>query len=249
MTVYLYSYMLELNELLNDRTIWRARDLTRKATINSNDGASTGFPELDNALPNRGWPEGALIEILSDKHGIGELRLLAPSLSHIEQTKALWTVWINPPYLPYAPALESIGLDVERTLLVHPRNHKEALWAIEESLSSGGCGALLVWLHEQRIDEKQLRRIQWRSKQAQVRSFLFRPITAQNKASPAVMRLKLDSAQDSADHSLNLSILKRPGGWRVDGITLNLGSDPAKSTFEQLTRKLTTWRQSMQQEG
>ena len=240
--------MTELNELLNDRAVWRARDLTRKATINANDGSSTGFPELDNALQNRGWPEGALIEILSNKYGIGELRLLAPSLLHLEQTKALWTVWINPPYLPYAPALEAIGLDVERTLLVHPQNHKEALWAIEESLNSGSCGALLAWLHEQSVDEKQLRRIQWRSKQAQVWTFLFRPITAQNKASPAVLRLKLDSTQDSADHSLNLSILKRPGGWRVDGITLNLDWDPASSTFERLKRKLTTWRKSMQRE-
>ena len=238
-----------LNDLLNNHMVWRARDLTVQATIDSSNDSTTGFPELDAMLLERGWPNGALIEILGDKYGIGELRLLAPSLIRLEHTNALWTVWINPPYLPYAPALEAIGINIERTLLVHPRNHKEALWAIEESLNSGSCGALIAWLHEQSVDEKQLRRIQWRSKQARVWSFLFRPTTAARKASPAVLRLKIDCDRTAPNHSLRLSILKRPGGWSMDGITLDLDWNPITNTHKRLKQRLANWRKLMTSEN
>lgn len=33
---------------------------------------STGYPALNEALPNRGWPRSALIELLLQQQGIGE---------------------------------------------------------------------------------------------------------------------------------------------------------------------------------
>ena len=40
----------------------------------------TGFATLDAELPGGGWPAGALIELLADRPGIGELSLLLPLL-------------------------------------------------------------------------------------------------------------------------------------------------------------------------
>lgn len=40
----------------------------------------TGFAALDAELPGGGWPAGALIELLADRPGVGELSLLLPLL-------------------------------------------------------------------------------------------------------------------------------------------------------------------------
>ncbi|MBX3682927.1 MAG: SOS cell division inhibitor SulA, partial [Thauera sp.] len=40
----------------------------------------TGFSALDAELPGGGWPAGALIELLADRPGVGELSLLLPLL-------------------------------------------------------------------------------------------------------------------------------------------------------------------------
>ena len=38
----------------------------------------SGFAALDAALPGRGWPQGALTEMLLAREGIGEIRLTLP---------------------------------------------------------------------------------------------------------------------------------------------------------------------------
>ena len=48
------------------------------------DGLSTGFPALDEVLPDAGWPMGALTEILVPRAGAGELRLVLPALARYE---------------------------------------------------------------------------------------------------------------------------------------------------------------------
>jgi len=55
---------------------------------------------LDAALPSGGWPESALTEFLLPADGIGELRLLLPTLARLTQA-ARDIVLIAPPYLPY----------------------------------------------------------------------------------------------------------------------------------------------------
>ena len=59
-----------LATLLSHPAIWRGDDCAPEpATLPS------GFAALDAALPGRGWPQGALTEVLLEREGIGELRL------------------------------------------------------------------------------------------------------------------------------------------------------------------------------
>jgi len=48
--------MQSLEAVLNHPAIWRGNDCARVAIP----GISTGFPELDAALPGGGWPAAAL---------------------------------------------------------------------------------------------------------------------------------------------------------------------------------------------
>ncbi|MEW8499255.1 MAG: hypothetical protein AB2699_12140, partial [Candidatus Thiodiazotropha taylori] len=62
----------------------------------------TGHDALDAILPEAGWLQGALIEVISPQWGIGEIELFLPAMAAATQAdKQL--VWIAPPYIPYPP--------------------------------------------------------------------------------------------------------------------------------------------------
>ena len=226
--------------VLNDSRLWRARDL-RDHVDEDNRTLSTGFPQLDRLLVDGGWPPAALIEVLCSQYGVGELRLLATALTRPVQNSS-WTVLINPPCVPYAPAFQSLGIDVHDLVVVRPKNHQEALWAFEEAVDSGTCRVVLGWLHESELKDKQLRRIQSKSKSNGVLSVLFRPTLSERLPSPAELRLKIES--QTLDRKLCISIIKRRGGWRVDDIELPLPWGPSISESMRTSQLFRQWEQS-----
>ena len=101
--------------LKTEPSLWRGRD-------RYNDLASipTGFAGLDAALPSRGWHIGGVTELLLDQEGIGELSLLLPALRHVT-ADGQWAAFVNPPYIPYAPALSNAGVRPDRLLIIEVR--------------------------------------------------------------------------------------------------------------------------------
>jgi len=59
-----------LATVLANPAIWRGGDCAPEPAA-----VSSGFPALDAVLPGRGWPGGALTEIVLEREGIGEIRL------------------------------------------------------------------------------------------------------------------------------------------------------------------------------
>lgn len=163
----------------------------------------TGFAELDAELPGGGWPTGALIELLADQPGVGELSLLLPLLRRTPQER--WMAWIAPPFLPYAPALAATGVPLGRLLLIEPQQPDQILWATRQAVSSGSCAAVLAW--PRRIDAPALRRLQLAAEDSATPLFLFRPRAAAMQASPAALRIALAAEGDR----LRVEILKRRG--------------------------------------
>src|SRR5687767_2886478 len=87
--------------------VWRAQSLAPETSLKS-----TGFSALDAALGG-GWPQPAMIEMLTDVYGIGELQVILPLLrtSVGPPTSAPPVIaWINPPYEPNAVALAQHAL-------------------------------------------------------------------------------------------------------------------------------------------
>ncbi len=183
-----------LQEVLHRPDIWRG---FRNDSIGNR---RTGHALLDRHLPGRGWPAAGLIELLCTRPGIGELQLLLPTLVNTVQC------WIAPPYPPYAPALAQSGLDLNRLLIIHPETPKDQLWALEQVLHAGSEEVVLGWCAQASMTD--LRRLQLAAETHQTRLFLFRPPAVLNQASPARLRLFLDTADDG----LYLRILKTRGG-------------------------------------
>jgi len=175
-----------LAELLQNPALWRGDALA--STLRP--GVPTGFAELDAELPGGGWPLGALIEILPAASGIGELRLLAPAMARLS-AQGRYLAWIAPPYQPYAPALAAAGIDLTRMLIVRITGTQDALWATELALRARACGAVLAWPTQVRFSE--LRRLQLAAQGGQALAWLIRSPEAALDASPAPLRLRLET--------------------------------------------------------
>src|SRR5574337_1508598 len=110
--------------LLAHPDLWRAGRIEPRTQ-----GIGTGYPALDALLIDRGWPKAGLVELLSDRTGIGELRLLGPALAALTADEQRWIAWIDPPYIPYAPALAEIGSDGGKQRGVRWSSSNDAWWA------------------------------------------------------------------------------------------------------------------------
>ena len=225
----------DVSNLLQHPDLWRAGQLGRTP-----DTLTTGFPQLDAHLPGNGWPRAGLGEFLLSTVGVGELRLLAPLLAHVSHTEARWIAWVNPPFVPYAPALSALGIDIGKILLIHPKDHKDALWALERASKSGTCSVALGWLDEQKLNVKDTRRLQLAARRGRTFTCLFRPEQAAAQNSMAELRLQVAAPlRDQEPGELNVSINKRRGGWPVTGLHLSV-SDARKPA--QIREQLSLWR-------
>lgn len=174
--------VLALDELLSARTVWRGQPVAPPPSAQP-----TGHATLDDALPLGGWPEHALTEVLLPADGVGELDLFVPTLSRLTQAAQI-VVMVAPPYIPYAPALQSRGLDL-RYLHIVDAEPKKALWAFEQCLRSGACAAVLGW--PQKADHHALRRLQVAADTGQALGFVLRDARHAEQASPAALRLEI----------------------------------------------------------
>lgn len=170
----------------------------------SREGLPTGVRELDASLPQGGWPLGALTEILCDRAGIGELRLVLPALADLSR-RGRWLVWVNPPYIPYAPALAARGVDLSRMVAARAQVPGDALWAAEQALRGASCGAALLW--SATTDGRRLRRLQLAAEHGGSWGVLFRGLGAADQPSPSALRLRLTPAS----RGLGVEILKCRG--------------------------------------
>jgi hypothetical protein len=190
-----------LESVLQHPGIWRGNQRAQTAE----DALPTGFATLDELLPGGGWPRGALTEVLLSRQGIGELRLLMPTLARLSEADG-WLAWVAPPYVPYAAALAAVGVRLERLVVAKPQSEADAWWTAEQALRSGACGALLAWLRS--ADERRMRRLQLAAETGHTWGVLFRHARAAQDRSPAALRLLLEPSADG----LAVTILKRRGG-------------------------------------
>jgi hypothetical protein len=225
-----------LATLLSHPSVWRADAVARPSTRQP---LSTGYPPLDRKLAEKGWPRAGLVELQCPEPGVGELRLLVPALDTLDRESDRLTVWVDPPFIPYAPALTCLGFDLGRMLLIRTdrteAGHRNALWSAELALKSGACHALLAWLDESRLEPKHVRRLKLAARQSGALGVLFRP-----PGQTATMAdLKISLASDRRAERLELTVLKQRGGWPTGGVTLTLAD---RHCSESLAQMFARWR-------
>lgn len=189
--------VVSLDRLIDARRLWRGQTRVTSPTTQP-----TGHASLDAALPGGGWPESALSEILFDTTGIGELRLLWPTLARLT-TAGERVVLVAPPHVPYPHAWLNAGIDL-RQLTIISASSRDALWSVEQCLRSGSCGAVLCW--PQQPDDRALRRLQVAAETGHTLAFAYRPLREAANPSPAALRLAVES------QPAQLRVLKCRGG-------------------------------------
>jgi protein ImuA len=179
-------------------SLWRASQLAKSHTK----CIDSGHPSLSRQLPGGGWPTGALTELMQQQPGIGELRMLSPALSKVASRRI---IMLEPPQMPQALGMPALGIRPEHLIWIRSTRTADTLWAAEQVLRSGSCGALLMWQNQVRAET--LRRLNLAAQYGETLCFIFRPLAAAQDPSAAPLRLSLRPAEGG----INIEFIKRRG--------------------------------------
>ncbi|TAG48291.1 MAG: translesion DNA synthesis-associated protein ImuA [Betaproteobacteria bacterium] len=175
-------------------------------------GIATSFAVLDAFLPWRGWPVGAMSEIMTDRVGCGEMSLVLPAMARLSQEKRQ-ILCVGAPHELFASALIDAGIDPARVTQINAaeashsnKKQKENLWCTEQILKTGLPGMVLLWSRNTCTPEV-LRRLQLAMMNTQTVLIHFRSNACMQQHSPAWLRCGF--AAD--DVEIQLQILKCRG--------------------------------------
>jgi len=173
---------LALEALLADRRLWRG-----PRPVAPTSAEPTGHAVLDAALPSGGWPPSALIEVLQAADGLGELRLLLPTLAR-HTAAGRTVVLVAPPYVPHPHGWLQAGVDMRQVAIVQatPRDQD---WATEQCLRSGCVSVVVGWPRS--ANDKTLRRLQVAAETGRCLGFVLRDARHAVQASPAAVRVQV----------------------------------------------------------
>ena len=156
------------------------------------------------------------------------MRLLAPALARSVSARRPLAL-VAPPQSPHATALASLGVPADALLWLRAGSHTDALWAAEQALKTGCCGALLLW-QDARPDA--LRRLHRAARTGDTLFVMLRPLSAERQPSPAVLRVALYPVPGG----VSLDIVKRRGPARSEPLVLDLPSPIVESRYARLAR-------------
>lgn len=194
--------------------IWRGQDVRPTGPH-----ISTGYRELDTLIGG-GWPTGDLVEVMTMGGGLGKSTLLLPALATLTQVGKV-VAWL-PSYdeRPYAPTLHQNGVDLSRVIVTATEDHHQRLWAAEQCLRSGACGAV-VFTETRTVTDTLLRRLKLAAGSGNATAFVLRTEAAAASPSPASLRLRIRSERNSLRRQV--SVLKC-GGHPPRSISLDLNA-------------------------
>jgi protein ImuA len=149
---------------------------------------SCGAAAIDQFLPGSGLRHGMLIEWLSEKGAAATLGLLSAREACHEGGVL---VVVDRAQTFYPPVAAAWGVDLERLIVVHPRNARDELWALVQTLRSPVVAAL--WANIERLDSKAFRRLQLAAEAGRTLGVLLRPASARGQPTWADARLEVES--------------------------------------------------------
>jgi len=201
--------------------VWRANELAVRRTATY----PTGFNAFDNELPGKGWPRSALIELLLQQAGVGEMQLLKPVLTGLSRTQKI--VLVQPPHLPQAMACKNWGVRIDNLFWIKTTSAADGLWATEQILKNGSCGAVILW--QANVRTESLRRLHLAAQSTDTWLWLMRPLAAHMDASPAQLRIALRPAAGG----VALDIVKRRGPSTQQLLFIPLVDMPASRHYPE----------------
>lgn len=152
MDAFFFDQLANSNATIRDHVRLGVREgavSSGQVTASPAPGVASSFAVLDAFLPWRGWPVGAMTEIMTDHRGCGELSLLLPAMAHLTRQKRP-ILCIGAPHELFAPALLQANVDPAFVTQIHAgtsssKHQKENLWATEQALKTGLPGMVVLW--------------------------------------------------------------------------------------------------------
>lgn len=133
---------------------------------------STGCAPLDRLFPQGGVGRGTLVEWLAEGEGSGAMWLALIAAREACQTHGPLVV-IDGQGTFYPPAAIRAGIDLTRLIVVRVAQARDESWALDQSLRSGGVGAVLCMTD--RLAQRAARRLQLAAESNGGVGFLVRP--------------------------------------------------------------------------
>lgn len=168
---------------------------------------------LDAELPGGGWPLGALVELLQGTPEAPVWSLVLPALAALtarQRGVGGMLAVVNPPHEPFVPPLVAAGVRADAVLWLTADAPAAAAWLVGQALACADVTAVLAWLPRARVAD--LRRLQLVAAQrGDGLLFVLRPMEAAASASPAPLRILVESEAGEPAPALRLRLLKRRG--------------------------------------
>ena len=174
-------------------------------------GVASGFAVLDAFLPWRGWPMGAMTEIMTDSLDNSALTLLLPAMARLSREKRR-ILCIGAPHYPSTVALALSGIEPACITHINPSsisgNIEENLCSSELALNAGLHSMVLLWSRpDTNYSTQDLLRLHQASVGQKTMLIHFRGASCMSQPSPAWLRFGL-AADDS---HIRLQVLKCRG--------------------------------------
>lgn len=195
---------------------------------------STGIPELDRLLPHGGVPPGCLVEWFATHPGVGAETLSLRMAWHGSAQKSLLVI-VDTTRQIYPPGLVYLGIDLKKTVFLHPESLQDAFWAIVQALRCSAVGA--VWAKVDRLDMKTARRFLLAAEQGKTLGVLVRPFQAARDISCARVKCLVEPllchTESSQRRRVRVTVLRAKGQWEQADceVWIDDPSDPVSETF------------------
>ena len=123
---------------------------------------SSGSQELDDILPGGGFLPGQLIEWLGEGHGSGAGTLALQAAWQAVSLGGMLAVLDHAKFF-FPPAASTLGIDLDRLLLLRSGSAQEEFWALDQLLRSPEVAA--TWVSLGHCDDRHFRRLQLSAEQ------------------------------------------------------------------------------------
>ena len=202
----------------------RLRQMNRAGVRGRDENSlSTGVAALDALLPAGAFRAGMIIEWIVDGTGSGAMRLALPAATQALQNGGALVV-IDEQKEFYPPAALRLGLDLDRIIVVRPRNHQEAIWTLEQALRCAGVAATLGWIGP--LPDRVFRRLQLAAEHGAGLGLFIRPGTARHEPTWADLRWFVQSLPGaSSGRRLRVELLHCRGGTGGKALQLEINDE------------------------
>jgi hypothetical protein len=160
---------------------------------------STGCRAIDRWLPTEGLLPTTLTEWIAahESAAAGTLAMIAAA-KRLQQIPDRPLVIVDGEGSFYPPAAASLGIPLERMILLRPRGAADAIWAIDQSLRCAAVAAVWAALPTQ-IDDRDARRLQLAAETGRTPGLLVRGFHARGKPSFSEVQFYVSQTTASRD--------------------------------------------------